>query len=121
MNGASAEPLSKINSPPSNNRKTTIGAIHHFFRSRRKSRNSLMIASLFIAQGGWSCVQTIGGLQSLCPLRYHDAQGRRSSKALFLAASTSLHRKKGKRAKTAVRNLPALWTSARGESSKSLP
>ncbi len=48
MKGASAEPLAKINRPPSSRRKITIGANHHFFRALRKLQNSLMMASLLI-------------------------------------------------------------------------
>ena len=48
MNGASVEVLAKISKTPSSTIKTKIGAIHHLLRSRRNSKNSLMIATRFM-------------------------------------------------------------------------
>ena len=48
INGASIELLAKITKTPNSTKKTRIGAIHHFLRSRRNSKNSLMIATLFM-------------------------------------------------------------------------
>src|SRR5204863_9305230 len=42
MNGASTEPLARINNPSSNSKQITMGAIHHFLRSRKNSRNSVV-------------------------------------------------------------------------------
>lgn len=40
--------LAKITKMPNSTKKTKIGAIHHFLRSRRNSKNSLIIATLFM-------------------------------------------------------------------------
>ena len=48
MKGASAELLAKMTKTPSSTKKTRIGAIHHFLRSRRKAKNSLTIANRFM-------------------------------------------------------------------------
>src|SRR5712692_4674677 len=48
MNGARAEPFASTSRPPRTRRKITIGASHHFLRTRRKFKNSLIMASLFI-------------------------------------------------------------------------
>lgn len=47
MNGAKAEPFAKTSRPPKSNKNMTIGASHHFLRTRKKSQNSLMIENLF--------------------------------------------------------------------------
>ena len=46
MKGARAEPFANTSSAPRISRKITMGAIHHFFPSRRNCRNSLMIENL---------------------------------------------------------------------------
>ena len=43
MNGATAVPSVRKIKNPNKNRKTMIGASHHFFLSDKKSQNSLMI------------------------------------------------------------------------------
>jgi hypothetical protein len=42
MKGTRAEPLAGTSKPPRSRRKITIGASHHFLRSRGKSQNSLV-------------------------------------------------------------------------------
>src|SRR6266404_1214238 len=49
MNGARAEPFANTKSAPNISKKMTIGASHHFLRTRKKSQNSFKIASLFTA------------------------------------------------------------------------
>src|SRR5687767_14151804 len=46
MNGARAEPSARARTNPSVRRKTTMGASHHFLRTRRKLQNSRRIESL---------------------------------------------------------------------------
>jgi len=48
INGATAEPSEKIISAPKSKRKMIIGANHHFLRTFRKSKNSLIIESLLM-------------------------------------------------------------------------
>tara|TARA_B100000674_G_C37388968_1_gene710953 strand:- start:236 stop:394 length:159 start_codon:yes stop_codon:yes gene_type:complete len=48
MNGATAVPSVRKIKNPNKNRKTMIGASHHFFLSDKKSQNSLKINSLDI-------------------------------------------------------------------------
>jgi hypothetical protein len=48
MKGAKAEPWVRIIKPPSNRRKTIIGASHHFFLILRNCHNSDIIDNLLI-------------------------------------------------------------------------
>src|SRR6266508_4589233 len=43
MKGASAEPCAKISSSPTSSMVTMMGSSHHFFRSRMKAHNSLVM------------------------------------------------------------------------------
>src|SRR6266566_5093793 len=82
MNGAKAEPLASTSRAPSSTRKIAIGASHHLLCTRRKSQNSLRMASLFIGLSNWSRFQTIAWQLAHGHARQGE-QDRPPSKELF--------------------------------------